>query len=214
MDKEKREHPEELTSSDQDYSRTDIPETTDTDEYTASEKTADAYENTYQGNQAAEIRNDQQETEISLTSLADERRYAGFWMRFWAYIVDLIVVFSLTGLIVKPFTMIDSFREATLWIWSVSGLLGGLVFFAYFLFMTKWRGQTLGKIIFGLRVIRKDGERLSWSDTLIREVVGRFIHRLLFLFFLYAVVAFTPKKQGLHDMFADTLVIHEKSHPA
>ncbi|AIF68100.1 hypothetical protein GZ22_16630 [Terribacillus saccharophilus] len=146
---------------------------------------------------------------MPLSPLTGEQRYAGFWMRFWAYIVDLIVVFSLTGLIVKPFTMIDSFREATLWLWSVSGLLGGVIFFAYFLFMTKWRGQTLGKMIFGLRVIRKDGERLSWSDTLIREVVGRFIHRLLFLFFLYAVVAFTPRKQGLHDMFADTLVIHE-----
>ncbi|MFP7479097.1 RDD family protein [Terribacillus saccharophilus] len=211
MDKERREHPEELTSSNQDYSRTEIPETTDTEEHTASVKEAD-YEYTQQETPAAH--EERQEAGIPLSSLAEERRYAGFWMRFWAYLVDLIIVFSLTGLIVKPFTMIDSFREATLWIWSVSGLLGGLVFFAYFLLMTKWRGQTLGKMIFGLRVIRKDGERLSWSDTLIREVVGRFIHRLLFLFFLYAVVAFTPKKQGLHDMFADTLVIHEKSHPA
>lgn len=210
MDK-KREHPEELTSSDQDYSRTEIPETTETDEHTASVKAAETYEDAYQGNQAAheEIMDERQEAEIPFPPLAEERRYAGFWMRFWAYLVDLIVVFSLTGLIVKPFTMIDSFREATLWFWSISGLLGGVVFFAYFLFMTKWRGQTLGKMIFGLRVIRKDGERLSWSDTLIREVVGRFIHRLLFLFFLYAVVAFTPKKQGLHDLFADTLVIHE-----
>ena len=210
MDKEKREHPEKLTPSDQDYSRTEIPETMETEEHTASDKTSDAYESTYQENRAAdeEIKDHRQE-EIPLSPLTGEQRYAGFWMRFWAYIVDLIVVFSLTGLIVKPFTMIDSFREATLWLWSVSGLLGGVIFFAYFLFMTKWRGQTLGKMIFGLRVIRKDGERLSWSDTLIREVVGRFIHRLLFLFFLYAVVAFTPKKQGLHDMFADTLVIHE-----
>jgi uncharacterized RDD family membrane protein YckC len=211
MDKEKREHPEELTSSDQDYSRTEIPEATETDKHTASGKASDAYNNTYQENQAddKEIKDHRQEAEIPLSPLAGEQRYAGFWMRFWAYIVDLIVVFSLTGLIVKPFTMIDSFREATLWLWSVSGLLGGVIFFAYFLFMTKWRGQTLGKMIFGLRVIRKDGERLSWSDTLIREVVGRFIHRLLFLFFLYAVVAFTTRKQGLHDMFADTLVIHE-----
>ncbi|MEC0303049.1 RDD family protein [Terribacillus saccharophilus] len=210
MDKEKREHPEELTSSDQDYSRTEIPETTETDEQTASENASDAYENTYQENRVAdEELKDHRQEEIPLSPLTGEQRYAGFWMRFWAYIVDLIVVFSLTGLIVKPFTMIDSFREATLWLWSVSGLLGGVIFFAYFLLMTKWRGQTLGKMIFGLRVIRKDGERLSWSDTLIREVVGRFIHRLLFLFFLYAVVAFTPKKQGLHDMFADTLVIHE-----
>ncbi|QXE00912.1 RDD family protein [Terribacillus sp. DMT04] len=142
---------------------------------------------------------------------ADNQRYAGFWMRFWAYLADLLVVFGLTGLLVKPFTMIESFQEATLWFWSISGLLSGLVFFAYFLFMTKWRGQTLGKMIFGIRVIRTDGQQLSWLDALIREVVGRFIHRIFFwMFIVYIVVAFTPKKQGVHDYFADTLVIHER----
>jgi uncharacterized RDD family membrane protein YckC len=142
---------------------------------------------------------------------ADSRRYAGFWMRFWAYLADLLVVFGLTGFLVKPFAMIESFQEATLWFWSLSAFFSGIVFYAYFILMTKWRGQTLGKMIFGLRVIRKDGKPLSWLDTIIREGVGRFIHRFIFwMFIVYIVVAFTPKKQGVHDLFADTLVIHER----
>ncbi|MFP7170821.1 RDD family protein [Terribacillus sp. 7520-G] len=204
MDKEKREHPEELTSPDQDISSTGIPEAAESDRQTES----DALSDMYQGKEKLDEEAMEQPGAASPAAVAD-KRYAGFWMRFWAYLVDLIVVFSLTGLLVQPFTMIDAFYEATLWIWSVSALLGGVIFFAYFLFMTKWRGQTLGKMIFGLRVIRKDGGGLSWSDTLIREVVGRFIHRLLFLTILYVVVAFTPRKQGVHDFFADTLVIHE-----
>ncbi|MFP7492322.1 RDD family protein [Terribacillus saccharophilus] len=208
MDKEKREHPEEQTSSDQEVTRKEIPEAVETVGYEEPKHNADVQEPVYHSSLDSD-RAAVEELSEPVKLAEPEKRYAGFWMRLWAYIVDLIVVFSLTGLLVQPFTMIDAFSEATLWIWSVSGLLGGLIFFVYFLVMTKWRGQTLGKMIFGLRVIRKDGGRLSWSDTLIREVVGRFIHRMLFLFILYAVVAFTPNKQGLHDMFADTLVIHE-----
>ena len=220
MDKEKREHPEELTSPDQDISTTEImgaagteghegtTGSAETDEYAEPRKVAQVQDNTYQESGDFDREVAEQPAGVS-SKTAAEKRYAGFWMRFWAYLVDLLVVFSLTGLLVQPFTMIDVFYEATLWKWSVSALLGGLIFFAYFLFMTKWRGQTLGKMIFGLRVIREDGGRLSWSDTLVREVVGRFIHRLLFLYILYAVVAFTPRKQGVHDLFADTLVIHE-----
>ncbi|WP_324777878.1 RDD family protein [Virgibacillus senegalensis] len=87
--------------------------------------------------------------------------------------------------------------------------MGSIVFYVYFLLMTKFFGQTLGKMLFGLRVIREDDGSLTWSDLLFREVVGRFIHRVLFLTpLLYVVVAFTNQKQGLHDMFASTRVVH------
>jgi uncharacterized RDD family membrane protein YckC len=190
MDKDKNVHPDEQTPLDSTVSQTEEQEWTYKDR-----------EEEEHGVHGATVQ----------AELADNRRYAGFWMRFWAYLVDLLVVFGLTGFLVKPFTMIDSFQEATLWFWSLSAFLSGLVFFAYFIFMTKWRGQTLGKMIFGLRVIRKDGKQLSWLDTFIREGVGRFIHRFIFwMFLIYIVVAFTPKKQGVHDLFADTLVIHER----
>ena len=42
-----------------------------------------------------------------------------------------------------------------------------------------------------------------------REWIGRFISGTIII--LYVVVGFLPKKQGIHDLFADTTVIHERS---
>jgi len=84
-----------------------------------------------------------------------------------------------------------------------------IILYLYFVLMTKFYGQTVGKMIFGLKVIRKDYESLRWSDLLFREVVGRFLYRVIgILTLLYVVVAFDPLKQGVHDMIGDTRVIH------
>ncbi len=138
-----------------------------------------------------------------------KRRYAGFWMRFWAYITDLLVVFSVNGILLSPFHFINDGQQLDIGFWTVTGILGSIVFYVYFLLMTKFFGQTLGKMLFGLRVVREDDSSLTWNDLLFREVVGRFIHRVLFFTpVLYAVVAFTDQKQGVHDLFASTRVIH------
>src|SRR5690625_5583509 len=80
-----------------------------------------------------------------------------------------------------------------------------IVLYLYFLFMTKKLGQTAGKMIFGLAVIRADEQPLQWRDLLFREVIGRFIYKaFFFLHFLYLIVAFSNEKQGLHDIFGNT----------
>lgn len=78
--------------------------------------------------------------------------------------------------------------------------------------MTKFFGQTLGKMVFGLKVIPLNDERLSWSTVIFREWIGRYISATIWI--LYVIAAFTPKKQALHDMFADTAVIHERTQTA
>ncbi|WP_407269750.1 RDD family protein [Radiobacillus sp. PE A8.2] len=137
-----------------------------------------------------------------------EKRYAGFWMRFWAYVTDLIIVFSINGILLIPFKFMNDNIQLDIGFWTVTGIISSIVFYLYFLFMTKSFKQTLGKMIFGLKVIREDDKPLTWSDLLFREVVGRFIHRVFFIgLFLYVFVAFTNEKQGIHDMFASTRVV-------
>lgn len=133
--------------------------------------------------------------------------YAGFWMRFWAYLLDLIVIGSVTRMIINPvFRALDvSLVEDG--IISPIAVATAVVFYLYFVLMTKFFGQTLGKMVFGLRVIDLGGKSLSWGTVLFREWIGRFISATVIV--LYIVVAFTQKKQGLHDLFADTSVIHE-----
>lgn len=136
-------------------------------------------------------------------------RYAGFWMRVWAYLADVFIIFSINGILLSPLKFInEGYDISVLNFWTLSGILAALVFYIYFLLMTKLFGQTLGKMIFGLKVIREDGEVLQWSDLFFREVIGRFIQNVGFLKLLYLVVAFTDQKQGIHDMFGHTRVIH------
>lgn len=133
---------------------------------------------------------------------------AGFWIRFWAYLVDLIVIGSITRLIVNPiFKLLDiSLSDGSMF--APISILTSIVFYGYFVLMTKYFSQTIGKMVFGIRVIELKGGKPSWGTILFRELIGRFISTTIFI--LYVVVAFTNKKQGIHDLFADTTVVQEK----
>ncbi|HLS60018.1 MAG TPA: RDD family protein [Virgibacillus sp.] len=138
-----------------------------------------------------------------------KRRYAGFWMRGWAFIVDLLIVFSINGIILSPLKLLNDGLPIQLSLWTINGIMAAIIFYLYFLFMTKKLGQTAGKMIFGLEVIRADEQPLQWSDLLFREVIGRFIYNtFFFLHFLYLMIVFSNEKQGLHDVFGNTRVIH------
>jgi|tagenome__1003787_1003787.scaffolds.fasta_scaffold20132643_2 uncharacterized RDD family membrane protein YckC len=135
-------------------------------------------------------------------------KYAGFWMRFWAYLLDLVVIGSINGIIIYPtFRLLDvSINEASMF--APVSIVTAVTFYAYFVLMTKFFGQTIGKMVFGLKVIALEGQKLNWSAIIFREWIGRFISGTILI--LYILVGFLPKKQGLHDLFADTTVIHER----
>lgn len=136
-----------------------------------------------------------------------EGLYAGFWMRFWAYLLDLIVIGSVNRMILNPVFRALDVPLAENEMFAPMSIATAIVFYLYFVLMTKFYGQTLGKMVFGLKVVELDGKRLSWGTVIFREWIGRFISATIMI--LYIVVAFTNKKQGLHDLFADTSVIYE-----
>ncbi|AGT33123.1 hypothetical protein M493_14420 [Geobacillus genomosp. 3] len=135
-------------------------------------------------------------------------RYGGFWLRFWAYLLDVVVVSSVNRLIVWPlFRWLDLPLERED-MFAPASVAAAVVFYAYFVLMTKAFGQTLGKMVFGLKVVDERGVPLTWLTVLFREVIGKFISKtLLFVGFLF--VAFSEKKKGMHDQFADTIVIRD-----
>lgn len=134
-------------------------------------------------------------------------RFAGFWMRFWAYLLDLIVIGSINRILISPvFRALDiSLYESDML--APMSIATAITFYLYFVLMTKYFGQTLGKMVFGLKVVNLDGAPLTWSTVLFRELIGRYISVTIFV--LYIIVAFLPKKQGIHDLFVDTSVIHK-----
>ncbi|UOE93451.1 RDD family protein [Alkalihalobacillus sp. LMS39] len=152
----------------------------------------------------------EEETSQSNDVNAEVLNYAGFWLRFWAFFIDGIVVFSLNGILVYPILRLTGFIHQEIWVFTVLGIMTTVVSFVYFTVMTKFFQQTIGKMILGVKVMSEQGP-LTWQTVIFREVIGRYIHQAFFILqFLYLFVAFSPKKQGVHDHFADTVVIIEK----
>lgn len=159
------------------------------------------------------------EQQIPMTEIPRERivkeevkyvvKEAGFWMRFWAFFIDLLVISAITGILIKPvFKVLDWDLDATIW-YAPIVVLSAVVYFTYFILMTKFFAQTLGKMALGLRVQKDNGEKLDWLTVIFRELVGRFISNS-FGKIPYLIVIFTPKHKGLHDLIADTVVVHEE----
>lgn len=91
---------------------------------------------------------------------------------------------------------------------KIYGILSTLIFLSYFTISTYLTdGQSLGKMMFSLKVVKLDGSKLDLTTVIMREFVGRFIHTYGILAILYILTAFTEKKQNLSDLFADTSVI-------
>jgi uncharacterized RDD family membrane protein YckC len=135
-------------------------------------------------------------------------RFAGFWMRFWAYSLDLIVISSITSIILG----LTGFQDIKIVFIHLDTIMIAIVTFLYFLLLTKKCGQTIGKRVLGLKVISKTEQPLTWSSLIFREVIGRYIVQAFsILYILYFIVAFQKQKQGLHDMIGDTYVVHEES---
>ncbi|WP_155592757.1 RDD family protein [Lysinibacillus cavernae] len=133
---------------------------------------------------------------------------AGFWIRLWAFLLDGFIISAVGGILVNPiFYLMDWSLSESVWYAPIS-IIMAILYYSYFVLMTKFFGQTLGKMVFGLRVISLKHDKLTWSDVLFRDWIGRIINNIFMP--LYILVVILPENQGLHDYFADTTVVHEK----
>ena len=146
-------------------------------------------------------------TSIEDYMILSKNFYAGFWTRFIAYVLDMIVVYSLASLLnTVSFGVLN--RQFDFPILGEESLSYVIVMFTYFISMTYFFSQTLGKMIMKIKVETNRGDKLSFADVVYRELIGRLL--TIFLAYLpYLAVAFTNKKKGLHDFIADTVVVKE-----
>lgn len=136
---------------------------------------------------------------VTDVEIATTYTYAGFWLRFTARIIDLIIVSVVSALVGAIVAGGDNTG-------TVSGLLNFTGSWLYSALMESSRFQgTVGKIALGLIVTDDEYRPISFG-----RATGRYIGSILSAITLgigYLMAAFTARKQCLHDMMAGTLVI-------
>lgn len=147
---------------------------------------------------------------------------ANRWRRLFAHLLDVVFlygfVFILATLVVNS-REIRTIAEYNALVNTFTWIIYALVS-AYYIVSWATGGQTFGKIIMKIRIIKTDGRRLNWLDSIIRYSLQgifaifflldiRFLSGIMafIIFFGYVSILFDERRQGWHDKIAKTLVI-------
>jgi uncharacterized RDD family membrane protein YckC len=159
----------------------------------------------------------------------ENSNYAGFWMRFVAFIIDYIIISILQSVVIMPilatlgfsvvsingfdfdsmsdqdtWAMIMAFIAAASFAMTVSFVIQTL----YFSFMESSKHQaTLGKMALGIKVTDMNGDKLDFPKALLRQL-GKVLSSMIFLIG-YILAGLTEKKQALHDIIVGALVVRK-----
>jgi uncharacterized RDD family membrane protein YckC len=103
-----------------------------------------------------------------------------------------------------------SVDDLNLWILAIAGILTFVLTNGYFItWETLWRGQTPGKRLAKIRVVRDDGQPIGIKEAALRSLVGWF--DLGFFFIGLILVLFGRSEKRLGDLAAGTLVIQDEN---
>jgi uncharacterized RDD family membrane protein YckC len=142
---------------------------------------------------------------------ADTRRSdaaaAGLFARLFAAIIDVVILAAIDAVVIYFTMQICGLTVQDLAILPKAPLLAFLVVQngGYLVAFTV-SGQTLGKMVAGIRVVRAESpSRLDFGHALLRTLVWAVLALPAGLGFLTAL--FSTDRRGLHDRFAGTRVV-------
>jgi len=147
-----------------------------------------------------------------------------WWARVGALLLDFVISYGVIGIISIPFFVINTSVTNGI---GAALLIGGWFFASIFydsVFMARQgehNGQTLGKQIVGIRVIRDDGEAYNFGAAFVRQFL---VIRLLFgvvggIFFGLAQLLdylwplWDETNRCLHDMIVNSHVVRAEPPP-
>jgi uncharacterized RDD family membrane protein YckC len=140
--------------------------------------------------------------------LKTELRFAGFWRRLLAYLIDGLVILAVQLVLTILVVMIapDDLRAA-----ANIAPVSAAVAWAYFALLESSPARaTLGKMALNLFVSDVHGDPISFWRASVRFWLKILSSLVVGLGWLMA--AFTPRKQALHDLLAGTLVLRKVNY--
>lgn len=124
-----------------------------------------------------------------------EVEYAGFWPRFWAMVIDTIILIAINMLLAKVVN-----NDTAEYILEV------IVNWIYFAAQESGSAQaTIGKMACRLKVTSLDSGRISFWQATIRDFAK--IFSFITLLIGYLMMLWDKKSQTLHDKIAGTVVV-------
>ena len=145
--------------------------------------------------------------------------YAGFWIRFWAAIIDTILVAVIVEPIVAsvyekvesttdlmtadlPSLILESFQPQGTLDFLLSWVFPAIAVILFWIY----RAATPGKMLVRAKIV----DATTGAQPSTGQCIGRYLgyYVSIFTFFLgFLWVAFDPRKQGFHDKLAGTVVV-------
>ncbi|MBV9737408.1 MAG: RDD family protein [Candidatus Eremiobacteraeota bacterium] len=155
-------------------------------------------------------------------SIAFDYELAGLGSRFLAVFVDLLIqvicalalIWALTAIAIRSngHAIKSTFSDRTVESLAIAILviLGFLIFFGYFIiFERAWNGQTPGKRLVGIRVVRDGGFAIDFTSSLVRNLV-RVLEAALGFYAISALsTLLSSENKRLGDFAAGTIVVRD-----
>ena len=137
--------------------------------------------------------------------------YKGFWIRLVAALIDsivltiIIIFLAVLSLVVFGATLGEG---AGIGMFFLVLILASFATILYKPLMeaSEYQG-TLGKYVLGLKIVDKNGKKISMSSSFVRTILWIIGSQLFLLCLGVLMVGFTEYKQGLHDILANTYVV-------
>lgn len=135
----------------------------------------------------------------------DKLENKGIGIRAVSVIIDTILAGAILFVLVG-YIMTGSFQfhlqgtEAL----NLTGVFG-LLFFLYFVILEAEKGQTIGKMITGIKVTKTDGSEIGYKESLIRNIL-RIVDGVALYLVGAIVIAVSEENQRVGDLAAGTVI--------
>jgi len=144
---------------------------------------------------------------------------AGIGSRFLAALMDTALIMLLQAVLFGSFFLLAKFvfnmdilnGDFASWALAILGIISFIFLWGYYLFFEiLWNGQSPGKRMVGIRVIRVDGTPITASESMIRNLV-RIIDLLPTAYGVGVVTMFiNSNSRRVGDLAAGTIVVHDR----
>ena len=142
-----------------------------------------------------------------------EKAFAGFMVRFFAYVTDMFILgillfgFKIPALVQSFSNPGGFFVRDVFFNYTFYDVVAFIITSLYFILMTYYCGATVGKMLLRIKVVSVEDRDLKLSEVIVREIFGKYLSALI-AFIGYLMIIPDEQKRSFHDRIADTRVIY------